>query len=146
MKVFVLAVLTALLWGFAPVFDKLGLGKATPLAALTVRTMVVVIGLVVFIAASGGWREFYTLDTRSVVYLVIGALAAGLVGQFIYYHALKLGEAARVVPIAATYPLVAAILSITFLREPVTPGKVIGAVLIVLGVLAIRLDQVLWPK
>lgn len=146
MKVFWLALLTALLWGIAPVFDKLGLGKATPLAALSVRTVVVAIGLLVFFVASGGYREFANLDARSVFYIALGALAAGLVGQFVYFHALKLGEAARVVPIAATYPLVAALLSITFLKEPVTPGKILGAVLIVLGVVAIRMDQILWPR
>lgn len=146
MKVFWLAMLTALLWGCAPVFDKIGLGRATPLAALTVRTIVVAVGLTAFMLVSGGWRQLGTLDSRSVLYIVLGALAAGLVGQFVYYYALKLGETARVVPLAATYPLVAAVIAIIFLKEPLTPGKVVGAILIVLGVLAIRMDQVFWPR
>lgn len=146
MKVFLLACLTAVLWGFAPVFDKLGLGKATPMAALSVRTLVVALGMAVFLAASGGWREFGTLDRRAVAYIVLGALAAGLLGQLVYYYALKSGEAARVVPVAATYPLIAALLAVLFLREPITPGKIIGAILIVLGVLSIRMDNILWPR
>ena len=146
MKVFSLALLTALLWGCAPMFDKLGLAKATPLAALSIRTIVVAVVLGVFVLASGGWREFQGLDSRSVMYIVLGGLAAGLLGQYVYYHALKLGEAGRVVPISATYPLVAAFLAALFLKEPVTPGKILGAVLIVLGVVTIRMDQVLWPR
>ena len=146
MKVFWLALLTALLWGCAPMFDKLGLGKATPLAALSIRTIVVGAVLAAFVLASGGWREFQSLDMRSVIYIALGGLAAGLLGQLVYYHALKLGAATRVVPISATYPLVAAVLAIIFLKEPVTPGKIVGAALIVLGVLAIRTDSVLWPR
>jgi transporter family protein len=146
MKVFWLAILTAILWGFAPIFDKLGLGKATPMAALTVRTVVVAVGMAGFLLSSGGWKELPTLDRRSVIFLIFGALAAGLIGQLVYYYALKAGEPGRVVPIAATYPLVAALVSIIFLKEPITPGKVIGAVLIVLGVLAIRMDQTIWPR
>ena len=146
MKVFWLAMLAALLWGLAPVFDKIGLGRATPLAALSVRTIVVVVGLLTFLTATGGWREIGGLDSRSVLYLCLGGLAAGLLGQLVYYYALKSGEATRVVPLAATYPLVAALVSTLCLKEPVTPGKVIGAILIVLGVVAIRMDQTLWPK
>lgn len=146
MKVYALAILTAVLWGFAPVLDKLGLGRATPTAALSIRTLVVFIVLAVFVGATESWREFAGLDRRSITYLVLGALAAGLLGQWVYYHALKIGEATRVVPVAATYPLVAALLSVAFLKEPVTPGKILGAILIVLGVLAIRLDEVLWPR
>ncbi|MDI6829359.1 MAG: EamA family transporter [Armatimonadota bacterium] len=143
MKVFWLAMLTAVLWGIAPVFDKLGLSKATPLAALSIRTIVVAVGLAIFLTASRGWLEFHTLDWHSITYLIIGALSAGLIGQLVYYFALKGDEAARVVPIAATYPLVSVIASIIFLKEPITLGKIIGAVLIVLGIIALRLDQTL---
>ncbi|MDH7481077.1 MAG: EamA family transporter [Armatimonadota bacterium] len=146
MKVFWLAMLTAILWGITPVLDKLGLEKATPHAALTIRTIVIAVGLMVFLGASGSWSELVTIDRRSVMYIILGALAAGLIGQLVYYYALKAGEAAWVVPIAATYPLVTAAVAVVFLKEPITPGKIIGAVLIVLGVLVIRLDQVLWPR
>lgn len=146
MKVIWLAIATSVLWGLAPAFDKMGLVKATPLAALAVRTLVVGIGVSTFVLVSGGWREFATLDSRSVLYIVLGSLAAGLVGQFVYFHALKLGQATRVVPIAATYPLVAAIVAVVLVKETLTPGKIVGLVLIVLGVVAIRLDQLFWPK
>jgi transporter family protein len=146
MKVLLLAMLTALLWGFAPVFDKLGLGKASPMAALSIRTLVVAVGMAVFLTASGGWREISSLDRRTVTYIVLGAIAAGLLGQLTYYCALKSGQATTVVPVAAIYPLVAAALAILFLREPITPGKVLGSVLIALGILAIRMDSMLWPR
>ncbi len=146
MKLYGFAFATALLWGFAPVFDKMGLGKATPAAALSVRTITVAVGLIAFLLMSGGWKQVSSLDHKTIGYIAFGALAGGLLGQLTYYYALKLGDASRVVPLAATYPLVAALVSIIFLKEPVTPGKVIGAIFIVLGVLAIRLDQLLWPK
>lgn len=146
MKMYWFAMTTAVLWGMAPVFDKMGLGKATPAAALSVRTATVAVGLLAFVLMSGGWRQVTSLDHKTVAYIAFGALAGGFAGQLTYYYALKLGDASRVVPLAATYPFVAAIVSVIFLKEPVTPGKVIGAVFIVLGVVAIRLDQILWPK
>ena len=146
MKVYLFAILTAVLWGLAPVFDKIGLGRASPAAALSIRTIAIALGIGTFLAISGEWREFGTLDRRSVAYLALGGLAAGLIGQLFYFFALKSGGVTVVSPITATYPLVAVLLAILFLREPVSPGKVIGAVLIVLGILAIRLDNILWPR
>jgi transporter family protein len=130
MKLYGFAFATALLWGLAPVFDKLGLTKATPAAALSVRTATVAVGLLAFVTMSGGWRQVTSLDSRTVAYIAFGALAGGFLGQLTYYYALQLGDASRVVPLAATYPLVAAIVAIVFLKEPLTPGKVVGAIFI----------------
>lgn len=146
MNVVWLAILAAVLWGTAPILDKLGLGRPTPMAAMSVRSLTVILGLSVYMLLSGSWREIGTLDSRSIVFIALGAVAAGLVGQLFYFHALKLGQATYVVPVVAIYPLFAAAIALLVLREPLTPGKIVGTLLIVLGVLAIRMDNVLWPK
>jgi len=133
--------LTAFLWGLAPVFDKIGLDKASPIVALTIRTLVMTIGIGTFSLASGTWRDVLALESRSFLFLVLAAVSAGLIGQLVYYYALKTGEPGKVVPLVATYPLISLLISVIYLREPISTGKVAGAVLIVLGVLLIGLEQ-----
>jgi len=145
-KAYWFAAMAALFWGVAPVLEKLGLRKAPPIVALSIRAISVAVLLTVITLASGHWRQMVRQDGRTVLVLVIAGLCSALVGQLVYFHALKLGTPATVVPVAATYPLVAAALSVGFFGEPLTPGKAIGAVLVILGVLAIGLDKVMWPK
>jgi drug/metabolite transporter (DMT)-like permease len=42
------------------------------------------------------------------------------------------------VPITATYPLVTALFAVLFLGEPLSPSRVLGALLIVAGVYFVR--------
>jgi len=62
----------------------------------------------------------YTLFTASGV-------MAGLVGMWTYFYLLKSGMTSKIVPIAASYPLITAILSIAILGEAVTLQRVIGS-------------------
>ena len=50
------------------------------------------------------------------------------------YHALAAGEASKVVPVTASYPLVTLVLSALVLRERITRRKVGGMALVVTGV------------
>ena len=55
-----------------------------------------------------------------------------------YFGALKLDETSKIVPIAAIYPLVTAVLSILILKEGVTLFRLIGTLLIIIGVWLVR--------
>ena len=57
-----------------------------------------------------------------------------VLGQLALFKALKFGEASRVVPIAASYPLVTVILAALFLGEKLTVPKVAGVLCIVVGI------------
>jgi len=61
-----------------------------------------------------------------------------VIGQLCFYHALKIGEVSRVVPVGASYPVLACILGILFLREPITWEKASGIVLVVIGTFLLR--------
>jgi transporter family protein len=146
LKAFWLAALTAVLWGIVPILDKIGLRKASSMAALSIRSFSIAVALLIFILATGYWKEAVKQDSFSLLIIAIGGLAAGLFGQLAYFQALKLGTTASVVPVVASYPLIASALAITILREPISPGKVIGAVLVVAGASVIALDKVFWPS
>ena len=132
------AILTVLCWGSAPIFEKVGIAKMSPLVAVTVRSVIISLILVMAVLFSGEASAISKIDSRSLVYIAIGGILAGLLGQTFYFYALKSGESSRVVPIAGTYPLVAAILGITLLGETLTLHKTIGVILIVGGILLVK--------
>ncbi len=138
-RAFYLAVLTALIWGFAPAFEKFGLsGSIDPYLGVVIRTIpIAVIGLV-GLTFMGRLPSIATIDLKSAAFVVAGGLIAGLAGQFVFYSALKSGEASVVVPITATYPLVAFIVSMAFLGESFTWQKAVGILLVVGGVVMLR--------
>lgn len=136
---FFLAVLSALIWGMAPIFEKVGLNsKIDPYLGVVVRTLpIAFIGLTGLILM-GRIDSLFQVDTKSAVFVIIGGLIAGFIGQIVFYTALKSGEASVVVPVAATYPLVALVVSILFLGEAITWQKVTGIGLVVAGVVMLK--------
>jgi transporter family protein len=58
-----------------------------------------------------------------------------------YFKALKLGEASRVVPIVASYPMMTAIFSALLLGEKLTLMKFIGIILIIVGMFLLQVTQ-----
>lgn len=139
MTPFLWALLTAFIWGFVPIIEKLGLAKIEPMVGLFYRCLGVVVGIFLLLA-------FESKDIRAslgalhpgMIYLVVGGFLASVAGQFCFYFALKSGEASKVVPLAAAYPLIAFVLGLFFLGEKITSAKVIGIVLVILGVVFLK--------
>lgn len=139
-QVILLAVIAAIFWGTAPVFDKAALRTATPITGVVIRSIVIALAMLSLLLVSGARAEIAAVSKRELAYFAIGGLMAGFAGQLIYFYALKFGHASIVVPvIAGLYPLVAAIWGIVIFREPVTAAKLVGAALIISGVIVIRL-------
>jgi transporter family protein len=128
------ALLAALLWGSAPVLEKLGLVKISPLAGLAIRTITITIILVVIALFTDMAKEIVRVDSRSLFFLVVSGIIAGLLGMLAYFKALKCWEASRVVPIVGSYPLFAFLFALLFLGEKLTLQKVLGVLLVVSGV------------
>ena len=135
---FAFAVLTAFLWGLAPLLEKLGLVKINPLAGTTLRSIGIAAFLVAALFASGNVKELLEVDVKTGILIVAGGLLGGGIGGWTYYKALKYGEVSRVVPIVGSYPLFAFLIALLLLGEKLTIGKGLGAALIVLGILLLR--------
>lgn len=131
---FLFALLAAFLWGIAPVFEKLGLIRISPLAGITIRNISITIILLIIVFLTNSAKELVHVDLKTVVFVVIGGILAGLLGMWSYFEALKYWEASRVVSIAGAYPLIAFIFSMIFLGETLTLQKGIGVILIVSGI------------
>lgn len=138
MTVIILLIWTAVLWGSSPILEKIGLAKAEPLTAVTIRSFAVTLILLVFLTVTGKLKEVLSTDLKSMMIFAASGFIAGLLGMWTYFWALKLDATSKVVPIAATYPLVTAVLSALILKEGVTPARLIGTAFIIAGVWFVR--------
>ena len=139
MKPYFWALLSALVWGIAPIIEKLGLSKTPVLPGLVFRCLGVILGLMLLLAFR--FNQIKTMlpqASQGGMYLVAGGLLASVVGQLFFYNALRGGEASQVVPIAAAYPLISFTLGIIFLSEKVTLSKLGGMVFVLMGVVLLK--------
>jgi transporter family protein len=136
--VILLLIITALLWGITPIIEKIGLAKIDPLVGITIRSTIVTIGLFILTFILGKGKSLVELDGRSILIFGASGVMAGLIGMWTYYSALKMEATSKIVPIAACYPLVTALLSVIILKEGVTLPRVVGTALIVIGVWLVK--------
>ncbi|MBI5562398.1 MAG: EamA family transporter [Deltaproteobacteria bacterium] len=135
----ILALITAFVWGLAPAFEKAGLsGRIDPFTGVVIRTIPIALAAGIGLIFMGRLGEIQNVGWRSAAYVAAGGVLAGLIGQFTFYSALKNGSASVVVPMAATYPLFALVLSIVFLGETITWQRAAGACLVVGGVMLLK--------
>jgi len=131
-------IVTTLLWGSTPILEKMGLAKVDPLIGVTIRSAVVTAGLFLLAFLLGKGRTLLELDGKSILLFGASGMMAGLFGMWTYYSALKMEATSKIVPIAACYPLVTALLSGLVLREGVTLHRIIGTALIVSGIWLVK--------
>lgn len=134
MVVILLLIVTTLLWGSTPILEKVALTKIDPLVGVTIRSAVVTIGLFILTFLVGKGKALMEVDGRSFLLFGASGMMAGLLGMWTYYAALKMEATSKIVPIAASYPLVTALLSVLILREEVTLPRVVGTAFIVIGI------------
>ena len=131
-------IITTLLWGATPIIEKIGLAKVDPLVGVTVRSTIVTIGLFIILFLMGKGRELIEVSGKNVLIFGASGVMAGILGMWTYYMALKMEATSKIVPIAASYPLVTALLGALILNEGVTLPRVIGTALIVSGIWLVK--------
>jgi len=129
-----LLIATALLWGTTPIIEKIGLTKVDPLIGVTIRSTIVTAGLLILTFLLGKGKALIESDGKSILIFGASGVMAGILGMWTYYAVLKIGATSKVVPIAASYPLVTVLLSALILKEGITLERVIGTALIVSGI------------
>jgi len=134
MVIVLLLIITTLLWGFTPILEKVALTKVDPLVGVTIRSALVTTGLFILTFLVGKGKALMEVDGRSFFLFGASGMMAGLLGMWTYYAALKMEATSKIVPIAASYPLVTALLSVLILREEVTLPRVVGTAFIVTGI------------
>ena len=135
---YIYIILTVLLWGLAPILDKVALKGSSPLAGIFVRTLVVF----ALIGLSFPWlykeKLLSALSLRSVIFFILSGICAGFLGMITYYSALKVLPSSKVVPLCSTYPLISAVLAVVFLGESLTWVRFLGIILIITGIFLVK--------
>jgi transporter family protein len=128
------AVLSAFFAALVAIFGKIGVRDVDSNLAVAFRTAIIVFFAWGIVAVQGNAGELFRISRHSLLFLFLSAIATGLSWLF-YYKALQLGEASRVAPIDKLSVALAVLMAFVFLGEKPTTGNVLGASLIVVGVL-----------
>jgi len=128
------AFLSALFAGLTALLAKVGVQNVPSNLATLVRTVVIVAFASGIVAARGELSQVRAISGRSWTFLVLSGVATGLSWLF-YFAALKNGPISGVAPIDKLSFVIAMTLGFVVLREPVRPLTLVGAALIVAGVL-----------
>ena len=129
---FVYAILSAVFAALTSILAKIGIDGVNSNLATAIRTIVVVAmswGMVFITGAQGG---ITAISRRSWLFVILSGLATGASWLF-YYRALQMSEASKVVPVDRLSIVFTLILAFVFLHEKFTVPKVVGVLLIVLG-------------
>jgi len=125
------ALLSALFAGLTAVLAKVGVKDVDANLATAIRTTVILV-FAWLIALIGNAPSLATVPRKAWLFLVLSALATGA-SWLCYFRALQLGEASRVAPIDKLSVVVAMVLAVVFLHEPLTWRHWVGGGLIVCG-------------
>ena len=104
--------------------------------ATFIRTVVILFVIVAIISMRNEWQLPQHIATKPVIFLVLSGVATGF-SWLCYYRALQLAPASWVAPIDKLSVVIAIVLGVTILGEPVSMKLLIGAGLILSGVLVL---------
>jgi transporter family protein len=128
------AVLSAFFAALVAIFGKIGVTGVDSNLAVAFRTAIIVFFAWGIVAVQGNASDLFKMSRHTFVFLFLSAIATGLSWLF-YYKALQLGDASRVAPIDKLSVALAVTMAFIFLGEKPHLGNVLGASLIVIGVL-----------
>ncbi len=129
---------TMFFWGATPLLEKLGLKEVEPLTGILIRSGTITVVLLVVYLFNGRIHELTKISLKNYSLFAASGIMAGLVAMWTYYYLLRMGMTSKIVPIAASYPFITAILSIVILGEQVTFQRIIGIVFTIAGIILIQ--------
>ena len=133
------ALLSAIFAALTAIFAKIGVADVNSNFATFIRTIVVIAALAGILSLTGGWQAPGTISTRTYVFLLLSGLGTGA-SWLCYFHALKIGEAAKVAPIDKLSVVMVAIFGVAFLGERLSLVNWAGVALIALGAVLVALS------
>jgi transporter family protein len=133
------AMLSAIFAALTAIFAKIGVSDINSNFATFIRTLVVIAALAGILSFTGGWQAPGTITTRTYIFLLLSGLGTGA-SWLCYFHALKLGEAAKVAPIDKLSVVLVAVFGVAFLGEKLSLLNWAGVALIATGAILVALS------
>jgi bacterial/archaeal transporter family protein len=130
------AVFSACFAALTAIFAKIGIQGVDSDYATLIRTVIIVLLLAVFVAATGKWSDPRALSGRTVLFLALSALATGA-SWVCYFRALQMGAASQVAPVDKFSLVLVAVFAFVFLGERPAPREWLGILLVATGVVVL---------
>jgi transporter family protein len=137
---FLWALLSACFAALTAIFAKIGIQGVDSDFATLFRTVVIVFVLGAFVAWAGKWSDPRALPGRTVLFLVLSALATGA-SWVCYFRALQIGHASQVAPVDKLSVVLVAVFAFAFLGERPTAREWAGIALVAAGVVVLALPR-----
>jgi len=134
---FVLAILSAFLWGFASVFIKLSTPK---LGVTRIASLVVIVEGMLYFAGFFFWHNNTAIDLEYGGLAAVSAFA-GIFAYLCFFESVVDGQVAIVGTISAAYPCLTVISALAFLSESLSAGQAVGVVAIICGIIALSYER-----
>ena len=132
------AILAAFFASLTAIFAKVGVTHVNSDFATFIRVIVVMAALAVVLRVTGHWQAPSSISVRTYVWLVLSGLSTGT-SWLCYFRALKLGDAAKVVPIEKLTIVFVAVFGVMFLHERLTAIGWLGLAMVGSGAVIIAL-------
>ena len=132
------AIGSAFFAGLTAILGKLGVEGINSNLATFIRTIVVLLVTAGIISARNEWQLPQHIAAKPFTFLILSGVATGL-SWLCYYRALQMAPASCVAPIDKLSVVIAIILGVVLLGEPLSMKLVIGSLLILSGVLVLAL-------
>lgn len=132
----IFAVGSAFFAGLTAILGKLGVEGMNSNLATFIRTIVIFFVIGSIITARNEWELPQHIAAKPLTFLILSGVATGL-SWLCYYRALQLAPASWVAPIDKLSVVIAIVLGVLLLGEPISMKLVLGASLILAGVLVL---------
>lgn len=132
------AIGSAFFAGLTAILGKLGVAGMNSNLATFIRTVVVLFVAGGIITMRDEWQLPQHIASKPFLFLLLSGVATGL-SWLCYYRALQLAPASWVAPIDKLSVVIAIVLGVVVLGEPLSLKLVIGSILILAGVLVLAL-------
>ena len=126
------ALLSALFAALTAIFAKIGVKDINSNLATAIRTTVILMLTWGIVILSGRIGEIRDISRHTWCFLILSGLATGL-SWLLYFKALQTGDVSRIAPIDKLSVVITILLAFFILKEPLTPGVILGALLITAG-------------
>ena len=132
------AIGSAFFAGLTAILGKLGVEGINSNLATFIRTIVVLLVTAGIISARNEWQLPQHIAAKPFTFLILSGVATGL-SWLCYYSAFQMASASWVAPIDKLSVVIAIILGVVLLGEPLSMKLIMGSLLIVSGVLILIL-------
>lgn len=137
MRILLLPLLASALSGVSAIFEKLSVVQLSGLTVLTLRYSLMLPVLWIALVASGRHRELAGIEPRTFLYVLLPA-AMALGSLLLYFTALRGDWVSRVYPLTELGTVIAFVLAVLFLGEPPSLLRLLGTVLIAVGIVLVH--------